>query len=48
MTILSQISAALQKVLTTGADTAARDTGFVRRKRKLSGATFVQTLVWGW
>jgi len=48
VTILSQIRAALQKVLTTVADAAAQDTGFVRRVRKLTGATFVQTLVWGW
>jgi hypothetical protein len=45
---LPQVAAALQHVLTTVAEAAAREVGFVQRVRKWSGATFVQTLVLGW
>jgi hypothetical protein len=38
----------MRHVLTTVAEEAARQSGFVRRRRKLSGATFVQALVFGW
>jgi hypothetical protein len=38
----------MQTVLTTVADQAARDAGFVRRRRQLSGAAFAQALVLGW
>jgi len=38
----------LQTLFTTFADQAARDTGFVQRRRKLSGAAFVQALTFGW
>jgi hypothetical protein len=48
MTSLAQVAAALQVVLTEVADAAAREVGFVRRVRKWTGATFVQTLVLGW
>jgi len=37
----------LQTVLTTVAKTAARSTGFIRRQRHLTGASFVQALVFG-
>ncbi len=48
MTSLAQVAAALQVVLTTVAAEAAREVGFVRRVRKWTGASFVQTLVLGW
>lgn len=48
MTTIPQIAEAMQRVLTTGADEIARQTGFVQRKVKLSGSTFVQALVFGW
>jgi hypothetical protein len=48
MTPVSQLCQALQTVLTTVADRAARVTRFVRRTSKLTGAKFVQTLVIGW
>jgi hypothetical protein len=38
----------MQTVLTTKADEAASETGFVQRKSKMGGASFVQTLVLGW
>ncbi len=38
----------MQYVLGEAADEAARITGFVKRKRKLDGASFVQTTVFGW
>lgn len=48
MIILSDLAATLQTLLTTEAEEAARDTGWVRRCRQFGGATLVQTLVLGW
>jgi len=57
MNILSRIAQAMQTVLTIIADNISRETGFVKRLRKLSGpvcvhrtgrSKFVQTLVFGW
>lgn len=45
---IPRLACALQTVLTTDADRAAERVGFVRRRRKLSGAAFVQALVFGW
>ena len=42
------LAAALQTLLTTIADRAAKDSGFIRRVRKITGAGFVQSLVLGW
>ena len=47
MESLPQMSAALNRVLTVVADEAAAAAGFVRRRRVLSGALFVQALVLG-
>ena len=48
MESLPQIATALQHVLTTVAESAAAEVGFVRRRRMLTGASFVQALVLGW
>lgn len=48
MASLAQVATAMQDVLTTVADQAARETGFIQRVRKWTGAIFVQTLVLGW
>src|SRR5215218_2819637 len=48
MATIADVAAVMQAVLTTTADAAARETGFVRRRSKLGGAQFVQTLVFGW
>jgi hypothetical protein len=48
MTTIPKLAGVLQEVLTTTADAVAVATGFVQRQSKLSGATFVQTLVFGW
>jgi hypothetical protein len=45
---IPRVADAMRHVLTHVADEAARQSGFVRRQRKLSGATFVQALVFGW
>ena len=47
METVAQVCTALRTVLTTAADTAAWRSGFVRRDSPLSGARFVQTLVFG-
>lgn len=48
MASIPQVAKALRTVLTRGANRAARTTHFVQRRSKLSGAKFVQTLVFGW
>jgi len=45
---VAHLAATLQDLFTAFADGAARATGFVRRRRKLSGAAFVQALTFGW
>src|ERR671937_2266971 len=48
MTTVPQLAQTLQTLFTTTADAAARMTGFVHRRSKLTGAAFVQALVFGW
>ena len=48
MSILTQVCEKMREVLQTTADEAARQCGCVRRKRKLTGSTLVETLVFGW
>jgi hypothetical protein len=48
MTTIPKVAAALQAVLTTTAEQAARRSGAVQRTTKFTGATLVQTLVFGW
>lgn len=48
MGILSQVVEGMQAVLTGTADIIGRETGFIKRLRKLSGSSFAQTLVFGW
>jgi hypothetical protein len=47
MTTVPQLAQTLQTVCTTTADAAARATGFVQRRSKLTGAALVQALVFG-
>jgi IS4 transposase len=49
MTItLDNLADTLQTVFTTEADQAAKDSGMIQRQRTITGAGFVQTLVFGW
>jgi|WetSurMetagenome_2_1015567.scaffolds.fasta_scaffold98020_3 hypothetical protein len=48
MDILSKLTDEMQGVLTQSADNKAIETGFVKRKRKITGSKFIQTLVFGW
>jgi len=45
---LTQVADALRGVLTNIADQAAHITGCIQRQRTFSGATLIQTLVFGW
>jgi hypothetical protein len=45
---ITQLAEDLQTILTEVAEEAARESGFVRRKRKVTGPVFVQTLALGW
>ena len=47
MVTIPQVCSAMQDVLTTVANAAARTTGFVQRASTLTGAGFVQALVFG-
>jgi hypothetical protein len=47
MTNIAQVSVALQNVLGSQADRLARQTKFVRRKVKVTGSNFAQTMVFG-
>jgi hypothetical protein len=48
MTSIPQVATAMNTVLNESAERAARSTGLVRRVRAMSGAQFVQTLVFAW
>jgi len=45
MTTFTELATAMQDLLTTKADDLARQTGFIRRQRKISGSCFAQTIV---
>jgi hypothetical protein len=48
MSTIPRVAECMHHVLTDVADEAAKKSGFIRRCRKLDGASFVQTLVFGW
>lgn len=48
MSTIPQLADAMRHVLTARADEAAIKSGFIKRRRKLDGASFVQALVFGW
>ncbi len=48
MTTILQLHPLLQNLFTDRANTIARQTGFIRRQRKLTGAQFLQATVFGW
>lgn len=48
MTSIACVSRTLLTLLTTTADAAAQETGFIRRQRRLTGSGFVLTLVLSW
>jgi Transposase DDE domain len=48
MSTIPRLSRAMRHVLCASAEQAGRESGLIRRERKLTGATFVQSLVFGW
>jgi Transposase DDE domain len=48
MATVPRVATALQRVLGPTAEVAARTSGFIQRQRQLTGASFVQGLVFGW
>lgn len=48
MSILAQITDAMQEILTENADMIALETQLIQRQRKLTGSNFIQTLVFSW
>jgi hypothetical protein len=47
-TTITELGTGLQNLLIQDADRLGRASGFIRRQRKFSGASFVQSLVFGW
>lgn len=47
-TSIADLAEILQKLLIEDANQIGRESGFIQRQRKLSGASFAQTLVFGW
>ena len=48
MNTVPQVAKSMDTVMNATSDAAGRRSGFVRRRSKLTGARFVQTLVFGW
>src|ERR1700676_1248107 len=48
VTTIPEVAEALNAVFTATADEAAHDTKFVKRRSKITGSLFVQTLTLGW
>lgn len=48
MVTIARVAEAMQTVLGETADQLGRETEFIKRERKFTGATFAQTLVFGW
>lgn len=48
MTTIAHLQPLLQTLFTSTANTVAREVGFIRRQRKLTGAHFLQATVFGW
>ena len=48
MTTLDQLPDVLQQLFTEDANRLAKTTGFIQRQRVWTGASFAQTLVFGW
>jgi hypothetical protein len=47
-TSIAELAEILQKLLIEDANCIGRETGFIQRQRKLSGASFAQALIFGW
>lgn len=47
-TTIAELCVALQTLLIEDAQRLGRESGFIQRERKLNGASFVQSLVFGW
>jgi hypothetical protein len=47
-TTIPQLSQILQQLLIEDANQIGRESGFIQRERKINGASFAQSLVFGW
>ena len=48
MNSVAQCVETLERILEEEAEDLARETGFLQREREISGADFVQALIFGW
>ena len=48
MNTIAHFTETVQRIVGEEAEQLAREVGFIQRERVLSGAVFVQTLIWGW
>ena len=48
LTTIAELCKTLQTLLMEDAQRLGRESGFIQRERKLTGASFVQSVVFGW
>ena len=48
MISVTQLTETLRQILEEEANELAKETGFIQRERRISGADFAQTLIFGW
>ena len=48
MISVTQLTQTLRQILEEEANELAKETGFIQRERRISGADFAQTLIFGW
>ncbi len=48
MLIFHEVAQAIQSVFSKETDELAKETGFIKRERKLTGSSFIKILIFGW
>ncbi len=48
MPIYHEVAQAIQSIFSKETDELVKKTGFIKRKRKITGSSFIKTLIFGW
>ena len=48
MPIFHDVAQAIQSIFSKETDQLAKETGFIKRKRKITGSRFIKTLIFSW
>ena len=48
MPIFHDVAQAIQSIFSEETDELAKETGFIKRERKITGSRFIKTLMFGW